>query len=574
MANWDAITVKAAVARIKDESLVLPVIQRRLVWDEEKMELLFDTVLRSNSFGGIMSIEEEKDARPIFAFREFTADGTPVKSKQVSLLAKNHNLVIDGQQRLQSFYIGLVGSFAGKQLHFDLLSDYEENDFSFRFALDSSALPAHDNEKSNIKKCFWYAVKRLFTKLDLTNDEDQVSDGILAEATFTEPEMIKSIQRNIRLFYKNIFNQPHVGIARVTINKTEEITKSRQKIVELFRRLNDGGTKLSAFDLAASIMKGFDWQMEAFLDEILAENKGLGLTQDNLIKLIFLLRDDPRKEMMDIDGADATFAVEQKERIRCALRGCTKFLEISNLLTYYRESTPSFIPIFFIVYHLFHSKVSTARIPHYFDNYETSNTDYPSIFKWIMLSLLNSVFRSRGAGWIPYKTGIRKILLVMKRNQGLPFPCDQLINMYQAHPLTFTVEVTEASLGTFDRTIVFHLLYRLPQQVREQDVDHIQPQSLLLKFPEYENTIDILENYQLLDVGTNRGAKSAKPLNEWIFNDISDKQLYLEKHFIPSDQELWKLEKYPDFLNARRQILIRELRARLYLQEPQQSDRT
>jgi uncharacterized protein with ParB-like and HNH nuclease domain len=74
MANWDAITVKAAVTRIRDESLVLPVIQRRLIWDEDKMELLFDTLLRSNSFGGIMSIEEERDAQPIFAFREFTVD--------------------------------------------------------------------------------------------------------------------------------------------------------------------------------------------------------------------------------------------------------------------------------------------------------------------------------------------------------------------------------------------------------------------------------------------------------------------------------------------------------------------
>ena len=176
MANWDAITVKVTVNRIRDESLVLPVIQRRLVWNEDKMELLFDTLLRSNSFGGIMSIEEEKDAQPIFAFREFTLDGTPVKSKQVASLSKSHNLVIDGQQRLQTFLIGLCGSYAGKQLYFDLYSDYEENDFNFRFTIDPASLPGQDDEKSNIKQCFWYLAKRLFVRLDLTNDEDQVSD--------------------------------------------------------------------------------------------------------------------------------------------------------------------------------------------------------------------------------------------------------------------------------------------------------------------------------------------------------------------------------------------------------------
>ena len=50
-----------AVNEIDDEKFVLPVIQRSLVWTEEKMELLFDTLLKGDSFGGIMAIEEEKD---------------------------------------------------------------------------------------------------------------------------------------------------------------------------------------------------------------------------------------------------------------------------------------------------------------------------------------------------------------------------------------------------------------------------------------------------------------------------------------------------------------------------------
>lgn len=568
MANWDPITVKVAVTRIKEESLVLPVIQRRLVWDEDKMELLFDTLLRSNSFGGIMSIEEERDAQPIFAFREFTADGTAVQSKQVALLTKTHNLVIDGQQRLQTFYIGLCGSYAGKQLYFDLYSDYQENDYNFRFAQGSGTLAKQDDEKTNIKECFWYLVKRLFTKLDLSNDDDdQVSEDIILEASVVEPELARAIKKNVRLFYNNVFSQPHVGIARVTINKTEDITKSRQKIVELFRRLNDGGTRLSAFDIAASIMKGFDWQMEAFLDELLSKNKDLGLTQDNLLKLIFLLRDNNAKEMLDIDQLDATFAVDNKERIELALSACTQFLRLSNLLSYYTDSKPSFIPIFFITYHLFHSNTPTERLGNYFDNYDTSNSDYPRIFKWLMLSLLNGIFRSRGAGWIPYKTGVRKILNVMKTNRKKPFPYAALINIYHTHPLTFTDKVTDDSLNLFDRNILFHTLYNLPRSIREQDIDHIQPFSLLTKNPDYAKIINVVENYQLLDVATNRGVKSAKPLNEWIQNDVQNKDLYLAKHFIPIDQELWKIERYPDFIEARRQILIKTLRSKLYMQE-------
>jgi hypothetical protein len=63
-------------------------------------------------------------------------------------------------------------------------------------------------------------------------------------------------------------------------------------MVELFRRLNDGGTRLSPFELVASILKGFEWKMEKFLDDTLKDYQDIGLTQDNLIKLIFILMDN------------------------------------------------------------------------------------------------------------------------------------------------------------------------------------------------------------------------------------------------------------------------------------------
>jgi hypothetical protein len=65
--------------------------------------------------------------------------------------------------------------------------------------------------------------------------------------------------------------------------------KTRQRIVELFRRLMMAEQDLSSFDLVASILKGFSWEMEGFLKEMLEKYQDIGLSQDNLIKLIFLL---------------------------------------------------------------------------------------------------------------------------------------------------------------------------------------------------------------------------------------------------------------------------------------------
>ncbi len=56
MAEWEALKIHDVVQDINNNIIVLPVIQRSLVWDEEKMELLFDSLLKGNSFGGTFQL--------------------------------------------------------------------------------------------------------------------------------------------------------------------------------------------------------------------------------------------------------------------------------------------------------------------------------------------------------------------------------------------------------------------------------------------------------------------------------------------------------------------------------------
>jgi uncharacterized protein with ParB-like and HNH nuclease domain len=68
MAIWKTYRVIDAVTEIDEKKLLLPVIQRSLVWTEDKMELLFDTLLKGDSFGGVMVIEEKKDYKPLILY--------------------------------------------------------------------------------------------------------------------------------------------------------------------------------------------------------------------------------------------------------------------------------------------------------------------------------------------------------------------------------------------------------------------------------------------------------------------------------------------------------------------------
>lgn len=562
MANWTTHRLADILSEIEEGRYVLPVIQRPLVWKEDKMELLFDTLLKGDSFGGIIVIEAEKNTKPLFNYRPFTRDGEFIPSVSIDVLPQQQFFVIDGQQRVQTFYIGLKGSINGKVLYFDLFSDYN-SEFEFKFENDAQKLDKQpkDNPDRPIPEHNWYLVSALFTRLRDTDSEDQVAEEIIASQGISTEIKKAHVARNVKAFYKNAVTALTMGVSRVNINRSFDETTNRQRIVELFRRLNDGGTKLSSFDLVASILKGFSWEMEGFLREILEDYEEIGLSQDNLIKLIFILQDNPYKEMASIEEADANFAINKKERIKVTLECLSKFLNYAKIHDYYKEGNRSFIPLFFIAYHIFHKDIANADILRFFDNYDTGNKDFPLIKKWLYHSLVNGVFRSRGAGWIPYKTGITKLLNVMKNHKNAAFPISELFEVYTTHPVTFTTNYDSTNLDQLDSSFVYYLMYDMARTVRSNDIDHIMPKSILENLGYDWAKINSIKNFQLLNYGTNRGEKNGKAFSAWVSNGafVFDQASYLNLHLIPTDNALWIENKFEEFCEARGQLILAKL---------------
>jgi len=560
MAIWKSNRIADVINEIEEEKFVLPVIQRRLVWAEDKMELLFDTLLKGDSFGGIMVIEEEKGSKPLFNYRPFTKDGSDISSREVVKLTQQQFFVIDGQQRLQTFYIGLKGSINGNVMYFDLYSNYNSR-FEFKFENKESSLPAKntEDEERQLKEHNWYLAKDLLKRLKDTNDEDQVSDEIIGVQEIDDEIKKTHIKKNVKAFYKNILTAESLGISKVVINKTFNEITNKQRIVELFRRLNDGGTKLSSFDLVASILKGFSWEMENFLEQTLKDYQDIGLSQDNLIKLIFLLQDNHRKEMASIEAKDAAFAIENKERILSTLKSLKAFLKHSELFNYYQDGNRSFIPLFFIAYHIFHKELSNAQLEKYFDDFDAGNTDYPLMKNWIYHSLLNGVFRSKGAGWIPYKTGVRKILELIKEYKNQRFPTEEIFHVYINHPVNFSTHYAAGRIENLERIFLFYLVYNKSQTIRNQDVDHIMPKSILQQKGYDWDLINSVKNFQLIDSGTNRGLKNGKPFRSWVEKEVEDKSAYVKRHLIPPSEELWDEDDFNAFIEKRGELLKKKI---------------
>lgn len=574
MAIWESEEIKDVVTKIKNGKFVLPVIQRRLVWKEEAMTNLFNSVLKGHSFGAIIGLEEDKNSVPLFAFREFTKDGNPcAASMPQTPLSHEQFFVIDGQQRLQTFYIGLLGSLNGNIMYYDLYSDFQDEEYDFIFASPSGGkLPKVNNERAErnsnlrpgeiplIKECFWYPVKDLYDKLLQTNDEDQVADEIIELHKKIDASEKTHVRRNIRIFYKSIFTNTSVGISKVTINRSKNDIENRQKMVELFRRLNDGGTRLSALDLVASTLKGFDYRMEKFLDDTVKTYEKIGIGQDELIKLIFILKDVPSREITDLDATTADFAIKNSDRIKKTLEALEKFLVFSKNYNWFASAkNRSAIPLYILAYHIFHSPKSDAELPSMFDNHDTNNKNYLNMKKWLSVSLLNFIF-SRGCGWIPYKTGIKKLHDELKNHKAKIFPTDKLFKVCTSHPLhIFITKAEPTNINYLDRDYLFYLIYDGDSGFRAEDVDHIHPKKLLAEKNFSDAMINNVANFELLDPATNRNDKRAKNFSDWIKNNIADKKFYLARHLIPADENLWQTDNFEKFLDERSKMIAEKI---------------
>jgi len=568
MANWEDWRIMDVIEKIQKEEIVLPVVQRELVWDEEKIVLLFDTVLRGNSFGAIMTLKDWRGKEPLFEYRPFIKDyvkDTFIFSTKTEKLSSDISYVIDGQQRLSAFYIGLIGSYNSKELYFDLLSEWDKEVFYLDFASSPNELKNQvDTSDGNGKRrTLWYRVKDLFLQLKNAGGQYKfVVNQILSQyrdINFIEEEK-ERIRENIDIFNTQFLNSRNLGICEVMINFEKDIYWNRRKAVELFIRLNQGGTRLSALDLMASTLKSFSAENEKFLYEDIKEFSDIGLGQDEIIKYIFLLQDNHRKELTDIEKSDSDFIQNNKERILNSLRGVKQFLKASGLYDFFAEQNPSVIPLFFIGYHLFHKKnVKTEDIKDYFRNIE-KNTDYKLIYHWIYLSLLQKIFRRRGAGWIAYKTGIRKILEVMKNHKDKDFPTNEIFKAYIDHPLYFKEDIDENRLDDYDFDFLMYIIYG--KKFRKEDIDHIHPYSILKSKGYDVDKINTVANYQLLDYDINRNDKRDKELKDWI-NELENKEDCLKRHLIPSNPNLWTSENYEQFLIERKNLIKTKLEEKL-----------
>lgn len=113
------ISISEAILKIDQNQYLLPAIQREFVWSHDKVEWLFDSIMRNYPISSFLFWEVNEQTAKGYKFYKFISEYRERYKTHNDEISTNgltsFNAILDGQQRLTSLYLGLKGSFAYKE---------------------------------------------------------------------------------------------------------------------------------------------------------------------------------------------------------------------------------------------------------------------------------------------------------------------------------------------------------------------------------------------------------------------------------------------------------------------------
>lgn len=534
----------------EDGGFWLPNIQRPFVWSEEQICRLFDSILREYPISTLLVWKTKSGIRRR-KFIDNWKDSLRLSDFYVPEDSNKKCLVLDGQQRLQSLFIGLCGSFEGRELSLDLLSGEvaAPDDVKYRFEfLDSSSIVFP-----------WIRFKELiFTpkkKREILDDLKRIAGRSLTDQESDKlNEHLDLVDRTFKI-EEAITYQELDSIDNPSLYNEDDV-------VEVFIRANSGGTRLGKSDLLFSLLSASwevaDEQMEDLLESL--NKHGFAFDRDFVLKTcLVLLGQGARYEVNKFRKPGIRDDIEaQWDQIKKAIQDVLDYVRGKTFIQC-DKALPTYLVLIPLVYVRYH-----------FPEEWTGAKDRDS---YLLRCSLAGAF-----GGVPDNLldGLVKRIADLKG-----FNLEEMFGVIRSQGRS--LELTEdrfwnLGYGSDAIHLLFNLWYRdfnytpaydnnLPQ------VDHIFPQSklkeikvvnpdsgrMVMKYREAAR--NQLANCMLLTREENgAGHKTDKTPDEW-FSDKSDE--YLKMHLIPSDKALWQMDRFDDFIEERKKLIRKRFLALL-----------
>jgi len=567
------ITIKEAINSIQARQYLLPAIQREFVWKPEQITKLFDSLMRGYPIGSFLLWQVSKEKIRDFQFYEFVKDyheRDNTHNPKADIIDGEHvTSVLDGQQRLTALYIAFKGTYAFKtprmhysndnayprrKLHLNLLSESDDFDMRYNFSFLTEEEAA--SEKSDTS--FWFEVSKILDFEGMQEINKYLRDNGLIQSEFAEKCLFK-------LFEKISVNK--------VINYYLETSQELEKVLNIFIRVNSGGTQLSYSDLLLSIATA-QWdkrdareEINSFVDEINRIDNGFNFDKDFVLKSCLVLSGlkDIRFKVDNFNTANMNKIEEMWPEITTAIKLAVEL--VSNFGYNYQTltSTNAIIPI---SYYLL-----KKNAPSNFILSSAYKQDREDIKKWLTTSLIKRAFSGQP------DNVLRPIRAILQENTE-HFPLEEITNKFKGttKSLTFTEEDIDALLysryGQGHTFSILALLYPTLDFRNRFHQDHIFPKSLFTpsilrkKGVADENLEFNIENFnyignlQLLE-GLPNEEKSNKEFELWLeetHKNDDEKMDYLKKNHIPKGIS-YSMSNFKEFFE-KRNVILKEILTR------------
>lgn len=566
-------TIAVTLSRM-NRQYFLPAIQREFVWKPEQIVQLFDSIMRGYPISSFLFWElkpENRDKWEVYEFLQKAQYGGLHNQLANTDAVTNLTLVLDGQQRLTSLMIGLKGMYTAKKkhkrwtnpdawstqkLHLDLLADPRldaegtEAGVYYKFEFMEATPPPDASH-------YWYRVGRI-----LEFDERQKLDAFLEQQ---DDDLInKSVSKSERrIFERNIMRLYQAVHVDEVIAYYTETDQDYDRVLDIFVRANEGGTKLSKSDLLLSMVTSH-WegvnareQIFNFVDRLNTQlTRRNDFDKDFIMKSCLVLTDLPvAYKVQNFNNANLTLIRQHWPGIKSAVE---RGVDLTNSFGIDRDNLTSANALIPVIYYLFRNPGTTLQGSTPFD---ARNAEL--IRRWLIMALLNGVFGGTSDNML---RDIRVCLQALPDSEH-DFPVAAVNSTINRSGRRADFDEDETLARTYGQQQTFLALSLLYDDATwgtmQYHQDHIFARSLfkpkeLLQSNRHDwfSMKDRLGNLCLLLAHENSG-KQDMAISEWLASRAPG---FLKRHLIPEDQALWRFDRFPDFLAKREELIKRRLK--------------
>lgn len=581
-------TIKSVIEKIDTREWILPSIQRRFVWDTDRIENLFDSIMQGYPIGTLMVWKvTSKETIKKIGFYNFLQDYQERWAETCTDYKPSSEIVysvIDGQQRLNSLYIGLKGSYAEKlprkkwrsaydssiqpkkYLYLNLCEHHSDNEENRRFY--NLKFMSNAEYKDLDDKCNWYKVANIlddFPYFDESRlDDDEFLD--LIDSTIDKMGIDSSKRREATKTLKKLYK---VIFASQVINYYLEEDNDLDRVVDIFVRTNSGGVPLAFSDLVMSVIVS-EWpEARTKIDELVTlvrTETGIDISRDFILKAFLYIYSADIKFRIGNLTSDLVEKIKDKlEEVGEYIKSVCFFAKQIGLNDDAIRAKYALLPL------LYYSYKNEIKL----DNLAKYPEDRKNCGVFLKLSLIKGLFGgSPDSSLMPIRSKINEF--------NGRFPMKEISDYFIGRPRNLNLSdediearVNEASWGTNDARLLLSIITEINPEYSYDHVDHLYPKSMftdrelnemeflkdnpeLKAFYADKKNWNTLGNLQLLNSAENE-SKNHERLSSW----LSRKPEYKSSIILPKDaagNDIFADDKFKEFVEGRKKLLCKLLK--------------